>query len=200
MKRRTLLQSIAGAFVARPRVDQRAAPQSATSVPELTAANVAALHAIGEVVLPASIGQQARRAAVEKFVGWVRNYKAGVDRGHGYGASTLSTPTGPSPALQYPAQFAALDAHASSEGAASFAVLAIDKRRAIIETLLNLPQPVNRLPARPTGANLIADVMGFYFTGADGYNLAYNAEINRDSCRTLDGSDRAPAPLGGGRG
>ena len=198
MRRRTLLQSIAGAFVARSHVEWRSAPQSA-AVPELSTANVATLHAIGEVVLPASIGAQARRAAVDKFVGWVRNYKAGVDRGHGYGASTLSAPTGPSPALQYPAQFAALDAQASSLGAASFAALPLDQRRAVVEAVLNTPQPVNRLPARPTGANLIADVMGFYFTGAEGYNLAYNAEINRDSCRSLDGSDRAPAPLGGGR-
>ena len=198
MKRRTLLQSVAGAFVARPLVGLRAQSPAATA--DLSAANIAALHAIGEVVLPASIGEPARRAAVEKFVAWVRNYKAGADRGHGYGASTLSAPTGPSPALQYPAQFAALDAQASAQGAASLAALALDKRRVVIESMLNTPQPVNRLPARPTGANLIADVMGFYFTGADGYNLAYNAEINRDSCRSLDGSDRAPAPLGGGRG
>jgi len=200
MRRRTLLQSIAGVFVARPLVDLQGASQASAAVPDLTTANVAALHAVGEVVLPASIGERARRDAVEKFVAWVRNYKSGADRGHGYGASTLSAPTGPSPALQYPAQFAALDAQAASQGAASFAALPLDKRRGVVETLLNTPQPVNRLPARPTGANLIADVMGFYFTGADAQNLAYNAEINRDSCRSLDGSDRAPAPLGGGRG
>ena len=168
MRRRTLLQSIAGAFVARPRVDLRAAPQSATSAPDLTAANVATLHAIGEVVLPASIGEPARRAAVDGSLRWVRNYREGADRGHGYGASTLSTPTGPSPALQYPAQFAALDAHAPAAGRRRLRRCRSTSGARSSRTLLNQPQPVNRLPARPTGANLVADFMGFYFTSADG--------------------------------
>ena len=196
MKRRTLLQTFAGGLIARPLVNLGAQAPAASA--ELTDANVRTLHAIGEVVLPASIGERGRRDAVDKFIAWVRNYKTGADRGHGYGASSLSAPTGPSPALQYPAQFAALDAQATAQGAASFAALSLDKRRAVVEAALNTPQPLNRLPPRPTGGNLIADVMGFYFTGADGYNLAYNAKIDRDSCRSLDGSDRAPAPLSGG--
>ena len=194
MRRRTLLQSLAGGLVARPLISLRA--QSPASA-DLTEANVAALHAIGEVVLPASLGERGRRVAIEKFVGWVRNYKSGADRGHGYGASALTAPTGPSPALQYPAQFAALDAQARPYGAATFAALTIDQRRAVVEVVLNTPQPVTRMPARPSGQNLIADLMGFYFNGAEAQNLAYNARIDRDSCRSLDGSDRPPPPLDG---
>jgi hypothetical protein len=120
-----------------------------------------------------------------------------ADRGHGYGSSSLSQPTGPSPAARYPAQFASLDQAAIAKGAASFATLSLDGRRALVETALNDPQPVQRLPARPTGANLVADFMGFYFTSGDAWDLAYRASIGRDRCRSLDGSDRPPSPLRG---
>jgi hypothetical protein len=165
--------------------------------PPFTAAETATLKAIAEVVLPSALDRAARDRVVTAFVNWVRGYREGADRGHGYGSSTLSQPTGPSPAGRYPAQFAALDKAAAARGAASFAALALDGRRALVEAALNEPQPVPRLPARPTGANLAADFMGFYFTSGDAWDLAYRANIGRDRCRSLDGSDRAPVPLRG---
>src|SRR6185295_1537926 len=146
MNRRTLLQSIA-ALVAIPRFGKLrldAQAQAAT----LSDANIATLKAIAEVVLPAAIGSAGRDKAVRNFVVWVRNYREGADRGHGYGASTLSAPAGPSPASRYPAQFAALDQAASEAGATSFAALPVDRRRTIVEATLNTPQPVTRMPAR----------------------------------------------------
>jgi hypothetical protein len=109
----------------------------------------------------------------------------------------LSQPTGPAPARNYPAQLAALDGLATAGGAKSFAALSVDDRRVLIERVLNAPPVVQRLPPRPTGVNVIADFMGFYFTSGDAWDFAYNARIGRDRCRTLDGSDRAPSPLRG---
>ena len=193
MKRRTLLQTIAAVFVAGPFARLRAAPQADA----LTDANVAALRAVAEVVLPAAIGRDGRAAAVASFVAWVRDYRQGADMGHSYGSSTLRQPSGPSPAVRYPPQFAALEDAARARGGGSFAALPLDVRRAIVETALNQPQAVNRLPAQPTGQNLIADFMGHYFTSAEAWDLCYAAEIRRDSCRTLDGSERAPAAIRG---
>jgi hypothetical protein len=130
-------------------------------------------------------------------VAWFVSYREGADMGHGYGASTLRPPSAASPALRYPQQFAALDAAARDRGAAAFAALAPAARREVIEKLLDEPQRVNRLPARPTGANLIADFMGSYFTSADAWDRCYRAEIRRDSCRTLDDSAAEPRPLEG---
>ena len=104
MQRRTWLKWFAGVLVASRTVKLRGELQAPT---DLTDANIATLHAIADVVLPASIGEDGRRAAINRFVGWIRNYKEDADRGHGYGASTLSAPTGRSPARQYPAQCAA---------------------------------------------------------------------------------------------
>jgi hypothetical protein len=193
MQRRTWLGSVVALIVVRPWARVRALAQASV----LTDRDVATLHAIGEVVLPAAIGDAGRRIAVEKFVRWVRNYREGADRGHGYGASTLSTPTGPSPAARYPAQFAALAQAASSRGAATFAALPLDARRAIVEDTLNLPSPVPRLPARPTGLNLVADFMGFYFNSPDAYDHCYQRDIGKDACRALAGSENLPGRRGG---
>ena len=196
MNRRRLLQSFAAAIVARP-VAARAATQ--TQAPALADRDVATLRAIAEVVLPQAIGPAARERAVARFVAWHRNYREGADRGHGYGSSTLASPAGPPPAARYPPQFAALDQAARDRGAANVAALAPDARRAVIEAALDGPPRVNRLPARPTGANLVADFMGLYFNSGDAWDLCYNAEIGRDRCRALDGSDQPPPPFGGGR-
>jgi hypothetical protein len=108
----------------------------------------------------------------------------------------VSTPTAASPARRYPEQLGALDAGARTNGAASFAALPPEARRAQIEASLASMQGGARLPARPTGANLIADLMGFYFNSADAWNLAYRARIDRDSCRALAGSEQPPASMG----
>ena len=192
MKRRALLQSLAAVVTARPLAGLRALAQA-----PITDAETATLRAIAEVVLPSALDRTARDRVVTAFVAWVRGYREGADRGHGYGSSALSQPTGPSPAKSYPGQLAALDGAAKVSGAASFAALPPNDRRVIIEAALNAQPVVQRLPARPAGVNVIADFMGFYFTSGDAWDLAYRASIGRDRCRSLDGSDRAPSPLRG---
>jgi hypothetical protein len=191
MNRRDLLKSLAAAAA----LPALAASDLVAQTTDFTPAQIAALRALAEVVLPSSLGADGRDDAVRRFVTWVRGYKPGADRGHGYGNSQLSAPTGPSPASRYPAQFEALDAAAKTRGAATFAALASTARRAVVEAALNDPQRVTQMPARPNGANLVADFMGLYFSGADARDVAYNAAIGRDTCRGLDGSDKAPVPL-----
>jgi hypothetical protein len=190
--RRAILQSLVAALAASPLGRLRLLAQA----PPITDAQSATLRAIAEVVLPTAVSREDRDRVVTAFVGWVRDYKQGADMGHGYGSSTLRQASGASPAARYPEQFAALDAAAKASGASSFASLPLDGRRAAIEAALNGPQPVTRLPGQPTGQSLIADFMGFYFTSSDAWDLAYQAQIGRDRCRTLDGSDLAPVPLG----
>lgn len=209
MRRRTLLKSLGAAFVARPiarlaigdaqaaALDQQSAPPPAASAapPDLTPTQIATLAAIADVALPASIGAPARKSAVDDFVSWIENYKAGADTGHSYGSSVLQRPTATSPATRYPAQFAALDQAAVAAGAASFVALDAAGRRKIVEAALTTPTPVTRLGARPTGANLVGDLVGFYFNSSAANDACYERAIGRDSCRSLDGSEQAPAPL-----
>jgi hypothetical protein len=198
MHRRTLLKILGGLFAWRPFGERGVLARAAQpSSPAFSPAQATALTAIAETVLPSALTADDRRLAVRAFTAWFTNYKPGSDMGHGYGASTLRQPSGPSPIARYPAQFAALDAAAKDRGAASFVALAIPARREVIETFLNTPQPVNRLSAQPSGANLVADFMGVYFNSQNGWNLCYRAEINRDTCRTLDNSEQAPKAMRG---
>ncbi|HEX5071150.1 MAG TPA: hypothetical protein VFV78_13115 [Vicinamibacterales bacterium] len=199
MKRRTFLEVLAAVLLAgKTAVAGRLAGRAQAAVAPFDADQTATLTAIAETVLPTSLTAEDRRLAVRAFGVWFANYKAGADMGHGYGASTLRAPSGPSPIARYPPQFAALADAVRARGAASLAALPATGRREVIEAFLNQPQPVNRLPAQPTGANLVADFMGMYFNSQDGWNLCYRAEINRDSCRSLDGSEKPPRPLTAG--
>jgi hypothetical protein len=197
MHRRTLLKAFGALFVARRPARPIALPAQAASPAAFSAAEINALGAIAEVALPSSLTAEDRRLAVRSFVAWFANYKPGADRGHGYGSSSLRTPSGPSPIARYPAQFASLDEAARQRGAPAFAALPIPARREVVEAFLNTLQPVGRMPAQPTGANLVADFMGAYFNSQDAWNLCYRAEINRDACRTLDNSEKPPAAIRG---
>jgi hypothetical protein len=194
MKRRTLFQSVAAVLLARPFARW---PLAAPAQAALSSSDVATLHAIGDVVLPDAAGADGKGLVVDRFVAWVRNYREGADMGHGYGASTLRRPSGPSPALRYPPQFAALDRAAAALGAKTFAALSREQRVLIVEARLNEPERVTRLPAQPTGANLIADLMGFYFNSPDARDLCYQRDIGADRCRSLDGSEQEPERLRG---
>jgi hypothetical protein len=191
MLRRTLLQTAVAFFVVRP---TRALARM-LQAPPFSTREIETLSSIAEVVLPSDLGAADRKRVVDRFAAWFVNYRQGADMGHGYGASTLRQPSGPSPAARYPPQFAALENAARERGGATFTALPIAARREVVEKLLNEPQPVNRLPAQPTGASLIADFMGSYFTGADAWDRCYRAEIRRDSCRTLDDSAQQPTAI-----
>jgi hypothetical protein len=197
MNRRSLLKSFAAIFVARPVVGLAGRAQTDSPAGPFAARDVVTLGAIAEVVLPSGLGVAGRRRAVDRFIAWFAKYRAGADMGHGYGAATLRAASGPSPITRYPPQFAAIDAAAVARGATTLAALPIAARLEVIEAFLNQPQPVNRLPTQPSGTNLVADFMGSYFSSQDAWDLCYQAEIRRDSCRTLDDSTKAPAPIRG---
>lgn len=145
------------------------------------------LAALAEVVLPSDTD---RTAAVAAFVAWHLNYKEGADTDHGYGNTRIRA-TGPAPSGHYAAQIEALDSAARAGGASSFADAPVAARRAIVETAI-ADAKVERLPARPTGAHLAADLMGHYFNSSAANDLCYRAAINRDACRGLAGSEVPP--------
>jgi len=150
----------------------------------------ATLLAIAEVVLPAEAD---RKAAIAAFTSWIDNYKEGADTDHGYGNTRIRA-LGPSPARNYAAQIAALDDAARAKGAANFVAAPLDVRRTVIEQAI-ADAKVERLSARPTGAHIAADLMGHYFNSSAAADLCYRANIARDACRGLEGSEQRPRPL-----
>ncbi len=177
ISRRDALKTICAAAVAPAFRGAPAQPDDRTAI----------LGAIADVVLPAEAD---RAAAVAAFASWIDHYTEGADTDHGYGNTRIRA-TGPSPARNYPAQIAALDAAARARGAASFTAATVDQRRAIVEQAL-VDAKINRLPTRPTGGHIATDLMGHYFGSSAAQDLCYRAAINRDACRGLAGSELPP--------
>ena len=154
---------------------------------ERLALDAATLVALADTVLPSEAD---RKAALAAFIAWIDNYKEGADTDHGYGNTRIRA-TGPSPARDYPAQLAALDTAAGAAGAQSFARATPEQRRVLVAAALAAAK-VERLPARPTGGHIAADLMGHYFNSSAANDLCYRAPIHRDACRGLAGSEHAP--------
>jgi hypothetical protein len=170
------------------------APVGADTIQTAPALDATLLQAVADAVLPEALGDAGRRRVVTDFQRWVGQYRERADTDHGYGLTRIRA-TGPSPAARYPEQLAALDKAArESSLAAAFAALPVDARRSLVANALTAAK-VERLPGRPSGAHVAADLMGFYFNSPAAADLCYRARIGRDTCRGLDGSDRAPEPL-----
>jgi hypothetical protein len=190
MQRRTLLQLIASASATVPfhSIQLFAQPR------ELSPAAVAKLHMVAATALPASIGTERVRSTVEGFVAWTRGYREGVALAHGYGHPKLQK-TGPSPVARYIAQLDALDDAARTKGGGTFAALALDARREILEAAFT-KAGVRGLPARPSGQHVIADLMAFYFRSSEANDDCYRAMIQREVCRPIEITTKRPAPKG----
>jgi hypothetical protein len=188
LSRRDALKRLAAAPIVRltPEATLRAAWQSGFRLQ----AEDRALIALADVILPA---ESDRKAALAAFIGWIDHYKENADTDHGYGVTRVRA-TGPSPAGNYPAQLAALDDAARAAGAASFVTASPAQRRAIVEAAL-VAAKIERLPVRPTGIHIAADLMGHYFGSAAANDLCYRAAINRDACRGLAGSEQPPQTI-----
>jgi hypothetical protein len=191
MQRRTLLQLVlSGATAVAARIRLHAQPET------LSPADMARIDALSHIVLPQEIGYHGRTQVVIRFLTWARDYRSDAEMDHGYGVPRLRR-TAPSPTARYSAQLDALDAAARSKGH-TFVETAPDDQRALIQTAITSAN-VERLPARPDGGHVATDLMAFFFHSDEANDLCYRAQIGRDACRSLSGSDNRPAafPTGG---
>lgn len=188
MRRRTVLQRMASALAALPFCDVRLQAQPR----ELTPEAIALLHELGATVLPASIGVEGIRVAVDRFVGWTREYREGVPLAHGYGHPSLRR-SAPSPVPKYLDQLAALDRAARGKGG-RFSALDLETRRAILDEALAQAR-VDRLPPRPSGQHVVSDLAAHYFRSHEALDSCYEAVIGRQTCRPIAVTTKRPAPL-----
>lgn len=192
MKRRRAIQTLAAAAASLPLLRVSLHAQQ-----ELTADQVFLLRDVAATVLPSPIGRKGQDAAVDAFLGWIRDYKEGVALSHGYGEPQL-VKSGPAPARGYATQLAALQAAAKSRGG-RFGALAIEVRRELLDAAFKAAD-VRNLPGRPDGKHVVADLMAHYFRSSAANDLCYNARIGRNTYRAIRVTTVRPAPLNGGRG
>ena len=141
------------------------------------------LRALAAVVLPASLGRAGANRIADNFVQWMREYREGVNAPSGYGhPRTQLVP--PNPSKDYAAQLREL----------GLAKLDPAAQRTAVEKALEAAK-IDRIPPRPNGQHVAADLLAFYFMSPAGEDLLYGAAIRRDACRGLENSGQRPAPL-----
>lgn len=140
--------------------------------------NVEAMRELAGVILPASLGRERIEKTADNFIQWLRDYKPGAQIASGYGHPRTQV-TGPNPAANYAEQLAALGSPITRES---------------VEKALDAAK-VDRIPQRPNGRYVAADLLAFFYGSADGEDFLYNAAIRRDDCRGLANSGRRPARL-----
>ncbi len=168
---------------------------SATS-PRAVGIDRVQLDALAEVVLPASLGNNARNAAVTAFVAWVDAYDPVAEEMHGYGyADVRYLPPDPAPAWR--AQLTGLDLLASRSKRKSFAQLDVSSREAIVVMALRGIR-TDRLPAPLNAPHIALALLSHWASSPAAWNLALGVAVSPASCRPLGEALRKPLPIAGG--
>ncbi|MBL8995795.1 MAG: hypothetical protein KJZ74_13515 [Gemmatimonadales bacterium] len=173
----------------------RVAPDA--SAAQRTTLDPALAMAVGEAVLPESIGAPARSAAVAAFLAWIGDYRPVSEEMHGYGDAEITyTPADPAPGWN--AQLAALDLLSRAKHRTGIAALDLARRRALLTAQLSR-LPGNRLPANPiTAPHVALALMAHWAATSAATDLAYEARIGAGNCRVLAEVTRPPLPLAPG--
>ena len=186
VRRRTVLHLLSS-LIAWGTVGRKAAAQAVFG-----GAHTARVRALAGAVLPREIGADGCTRAADRFMDWVRDYRAGAEADHEYGSSKLSR-LPPFPTDHYAWQLDDLDRR--SGGAFASASL-VDQQRAVAEAVV--AASVKGLPALPDGGHIATDLMTHYFHSPDANDLAYGRIIGRFACRGLLESDKRPPVLARG--
>ena len=135
------------------------------------------------VVLPSSLGRTRMDEIADGFIRWVREYKDGAEISSGYGFPRTQV-VGPNPSVHYAEQLAQLDLAKLDDAA----------RRSAVEKAL-IEAKIDRIPQRPSGRHVAADLLAYFYGSADGEDFLYGVAIKRDDCRGLSDSGKRPARL-----
>lgn len=188
LPRRRLLQSaLAGLALQRSGV-------AAAAQPSRTEVDRARVLALARVVLPEAIAAEGLERAVDAFLAWLRDYRAGAERDHGYGVTAVRVLPA-SPVAGYSAQLDDLDRRAGGR----LDQLPTGEQRRVVTEAIEAAR-IRNLPGRPTGGHIATDLMAHYFRSSRANDLAYGRAIGREACRDLAGSASRPTALTGGPG
>jgi hypothetical protein len=135
---------------------------------------------LASVVLPASLGRARTDKIADDFVRWFREYKAGAEIASGYGNPRTQV-IGPNPSTHYAEQLSQLRL-------AKLDAAAVEKALADAK--------IDRIPQRPNGRHVAADLLAFFYGSAEGEDFLYGVAIKRDDCRGLGDSGKRPERVG----
>jgi hypothetical protein len=172
-------------------------PPSAPAQTAPRALDATLLAAIGDAVLPESLGAAGRSRAVRAFSAWIAAYHPVAEEMHGYGDAEITyTPADPAPGWN--AQLEGLELLARRKHHRGFAALDVQARRALLKPQLAQlsRQRGDRLPPNPLAAPHVAiALLAHWADSSEATDLAYGVRIGKGECRLLADSPRKPLPL-----
>jgi hypothetical protein len=171
--------------------------QTPTQQPSRTSLDPALLAALGDAVLPESIGAAARARTVRDFTAWIAAYTPVAEEMHGYGDAEITyTPADPAP--NWSAQLEALDLYARQTRRRGFVALPGPDRRDVVRRQLASVRG-GALPSNPlTAPHVAVALLSYWATSPGAHDAAYAARIMRGECRGLGNVTRQPLPLAPG--
>ena len=157
-----------------------------------TGAPPATLRALGDVVLPSTLGSSGIDREVAAFRRWMTGYRQHAELTHGYGTSRIHY-SGPTPVTRWTSQLDAVDAAARKQFGAPFASLALSRREALVRSALGAK--LDRMPAVAEADHVAVALIAHFYGSSAATDLCYGAAIGREQCRPLAQSSREPLPI-----
>lgn len=176
---------------------ETARPGDPPLAPSAATLDEALAAAVGDAVLPESLGADGRADATTSFRAWIADYRPVSEEMHGYGYAEIRyTPSDPAPGWN--AQLAGLDLLARATHKRGFVALDVNARRALLTTQLSRVAG-SRLPSNPLAASHVAvALLAHWAASSAATDLAYGARITAGNCRPLAETVRRPLPLAQG--
>ena len=151
------------------------------------------LRAVAEAVLPDELGDDGRERAVRAFERWSEALEPVAELSHPYLVPEIRY-SGPDPRPGWAAQLEGLEKECRSRHALSLSDLDVPGRRELLARPLEEAGPE---PGAPQNADHVALALIAHFFGSPvATDLCYGRAIRKELCRSIEGAEDEPAPLG----
>ncbi len=158
------------------------------------------LTALSHLVLPKNtLGEEGITRTLNDFLRWLSQFEPVAELNHSYLSTDEITYGGPDPAPQWSAQLQALEIEASKSYSKRFSDIGAEKQRVILDHQLPNTATLD-LPYTGDAPHIAIGLLSFFYSTSEANDLAYDAAIERHTCRGLDSAPNKPTPLTKGRG
>lgn len=151
------------------------------------------LRAVGEAVLPDELGSDGRERAVRAFERWSEALEPVAELSHPYLVPEIRY-SGPDPRPGWAAQLEGIEKECGSRHAMSLSDLDVPGRRELLARPLGEAGP--QLGAPQNADHVVLALMAHFFGSPIATDLCYGRAIRKELCRTIEGAEDEPAPLG----
>jgi hypothetical protein len=157
------------------------------------------LKAMARALLPSSVGSAEADAVATRFIRWLALQRTNAELSHLSGRLRTDDPLGVRPGTRralitgsnYVRQIEQLRSQAQPRRLAQLDRL---EMTLLLTTALQV-SGARDIPAGPVGANILLDLLSFFYRSPRAVDLFHGRSIAALSCRGLDGIARAPALL-----